>query len=258
MTRSGDASPRLGHRLGRRLLADVATIVTPDTILRWHANLSRVNGRTAPGVAGLEGCRLAPSPGNPDGHRESDLGLHPNPRCLEEFGAPGRALDDCAHLEGGRHPAQPRTPNDVADVHAGTLAGAPGGRFLYNRSVDPLRAADIPHGVRDRTYTRDAFMCWARHRIRTTPSWCKRSEDWRTTGMSFAPIDFSSVIGIRSGAARWRSCCGRSAFAWFAHRRPQRTAMRTRSASSDRSRRSASIAWCRWANGTFGSWSETS
>jgi hypothetical protein len=26
----------LGHRLGRRLLADVATIVTPDTILRWH------------------------------------------------------------------------------------------------------------------------------------------------------------------------------------------------------------------------------
>jgi hypothetical protein len=26
----------LGHRLGRRRLRDVATIVTPDTILRWH------------------------------------------------------------------------------------------------------------------------------------------------------------------------------------------------------------------------------
>ena len=26
----------LGHRLGRRLLGDIATIVTPDTILRWH------------------------------------------------------------------------------------------------------------------------------------------------------------------------------------------------------------------------------
>ena len=25
-----------GHRLGRRRLRDVATIVTPDTILRWH------------------------------------------------------------------------------------------------------------------------------------------------------------------------------------------------------------------------------
>ena len=25
-----------GYRLGRRRLCDVATIVTPDTILRWH------------------------------------------------------------------------------------------------------------------------------------------------------------------------------------------------------------------------------
>jgi hypothetical protein len=29
----------LGHRLGRRLLAQVATVVTPDTILRWHREL---------------------------------------------------------------------------------------------------------------------------------------------------------------------------------------------------------------------------
>jgi hypothetical protein len=29
----------LGERLGRRMLAQVATIVTPDTILRWHRHL---------------------------------------------------------------------------------------------------------------------------------------------------------------------------------------------------------------------------
>ena len=29
----------LGARLGRRILAEVATIVTPDTILRWHRQL---------------------------------------------------------------------------------------------------------------------------------------------------------------------------------------------------------------------------
>ena len=29
----------IGRRLGRRILADVATIVTPDTILRWHREL---------------------------------------------------------------------------------------------------------------------------------------------------------------------------------------------------------------------------
>src|SRR5262249_59846844 len=28
-----------GHRLGRRILGQVATIVTPDTILRWHRQL---------------------------------------------------------------------------------------------------------------------------------------------------------------------------------------------------------------------------
>src|SRR5689334_12741844 len=29
----------LGHRLGRRLLGQVATLVTPDTILRWHRKM---------------------------------------------------------------------------------------------------------------------------------------------------------------------------------------------------------------------------
>ena len=28
-----------GHRLGRRVLREVATLVTPDTILRWHRQL---------------------------------------------------------------------------------------------------------------------------------------------------------------------------------------------------------------------------
>src|SRR6266851_9181896 len=39
---SNDERRRLavrGHRLGRRGLRQVATIVTPDTILRWHRQL---------------------------------------------------------------------------------------------------------------------------------------------------------------------------------------------------------------------------
>ena len=127
----------LGHRLGRRLLGDVATIVTPTPSYGGTANSSRVNGRTLPCVAGLEGCRPAFKHWSSGWPPRSDLGLYANPRCLEESGPPGRALDDCAHLEGGRHPTQPRTPHDVADVHAGALAGAPGGRFFHDRSVDP-------------------------------------------------------------------------------------------------------------------------
>src|SRR5262245_38620637 len=38
-TISGDASPSKGKLLGRKLLEQVSTIVTPDTILRWHRML---------------------------------------------------------------------------------------------------------------------------------------------------------------------------------------------------------------------------
>jgi putative transposase len=46
----------IGQRLGRRILADVATIVTPDTILRWHRELivrKWTYARTRPGRPGV-------------------------------------------------------------------------------------------------------------------------------------------------------------------------------------------------------------
>jgi putative transposase len=46
----------IGQRLGRRLLAEVATIVTPDTILRWHRELvgrKWTYARSRPGRPGV-------------------------------------------------------------------------------------------------------------------------------------------------------------------------------------------------------------
>jgi hypothetical protein len=46
----------LGQRLGRAVLRDVATLVTPDTILRWHRELIArkwTNPRQRPGRPGV-------------------------------------------------------------------------------------------------------------------------------------------------------------------------------------------------------------
>ena len=47
----------LGQRLGRRLLARVTTIVTPDTILRWHRELVARKWTYASARGGRSGLR---------------------------------------------------------------------------------------------------------------------------------------------------------------------------------------------------------
>jgi hypothetical protein len=86
---------RCGHRLGRRLLSQVATIVTPDTILRWHRQLiarkwTYANERCSrPGVlAEIRRLVVRMAEENPT------WGLHTDPRRAEERGASRRAIDD--------------------------------------------------------------------------------------------------------------------------------------------------------------------
>jgi len=47
----------IGQRLGRRILAQVATIVTPDTILRWHRELIARKWTYAPSRLGRPGVQ---------------------------------------------------------------------------------------------------------------------------------------------------------------------------------------------------------
>src|SRR5919106_4135912 len=84
-----------GHQLGRRLLRRVATLVTPDTILRWHRRLiaekwtyARKGGRPSGDDEEGRGAHGA------DGDGEPDMGLLPNPGCAQEPGSSGGAKYD--------------------------------------------------------------------------------------------------------------------------------------------------------------------
>ena len=48
----------IGRRLGRRILAEVATIVTPDTILRWHRELIARKGTHVTSRVGRPGVQV--------------------------------------------------------------------------------------------------------------------------------------------------------------------------------------------------------
>ena len=81
-----DQRRRLSARartLGRRLLREIATIVTPDTLLVWHRTLiaEQYDGSRGPGRPPvMSEIRVDRA----DGHREPRLGLHADPRSPRE------------------------------------------------------------------------------------------------------------------------------------------------------------------------------
>ena len=94
----------LGQRLGRGLLRQFATLVTPDTILRWHCDLVARKWTYCAATVWPTGCTAGhPAPGGADGHRQSAVGLHAHPRCAEEPRASGRPVDHREHSESRRH-----------------------------------------------------------------------------------------------------------------------------------------------------------
>jgi hypothetical protein len=75
-----------GKALGRKTMTELTTIVTPDTILRWHRRLiakkwdhssSRGNAPGRPRVPGRGGPTRSPY-----GQGESHMGLRPHPGSL--------------------------------------------------------------------------------------------------------------------------------------------------------------------------------
>jgi len=119
-----------GHRLGRRRLGEVATIVTPDTILRWHRQLiasrwtyaKRRGGR--PGVlAEIRRLVVRMAEENPTwGYT----------RRVEERRPSGQPGLDRPDPEGPRDSAGARAARVVAAVPAGALGRHRRRGFLHD------------------------------------------------------------------------------------------------------------------------------
>ncbi len=113
-----------GKAIGRRALAEVASLVTPDTILRWHRQLickEMDPPATIAWSASDHGSHRRPR--CPNGARESPMGLHANPRCAQERRSSSGPDHDRQHLERERNRSRSgtRQANDVGSVSQGPL-----------------------------------------------------------------------------------------------------------------------------------------
>ena len=105
-----------GQKLGRRVLMQVAGIVTPDTILRWYRRLiAQTYDGSARRSRGRPMTRRGRARG-PDGGRESPVGVHTDPRGALE----PRPRDRSDHGE-----ADPVRPRDRPGSRAEPACSAP-------------------------------------------------------------------------------------------------------------------------------------
>src|SRR2546425_7079990 len=108
------------RRLGRRVLRQVAIIVTPDTILRWHRWLIARRWTFAPHVASRnhEGDLVAHFA---DGHRQSSVGLQSHPGRVEESRPPRGEKHGRQGAERQWDPARAGSSVVLANLSAGSL-----------------------------------------------------------------------------------------------------------------------------------------
>src|SRR4029450_8031782 len=112
----------MGQKLGRQALAEVATIVKPDTILAWQRTLV---------ARKFDGSRQRKMPGRPpvdveletlgDATRpgEALLGIRSHRRGLATLGLYHQRPDRGQHSQASRHVASPRTSenHDLEGIH---------------------------------------------------------------------------------------------------------------------------------------------
>src|SRR5579862_5254431 len=151
--------------LGRKLLAEVATIVTPETLLAWHRKLiaqkydgssKRSPGR--PRTAGEVGF------GGSNGRGKPGLGLSAHLGCAVQSGLRTCPEHDCRHSETARPGtgagAEPK--DDVEGVPDAPLGTDCGCGFLHRGGLDAAGTAALPRAVLYRAVDAQGGDCWCR------------------------------------------------------------------------------------------------
>jgi len=138
-----------GHALGRAVLARVATLVTPDTILRWHRQLIARKWTTTRHRVGRPGV-LAEIRQLTVRMAESHMGVSADSGRAEEPQSSGRSIHDRWNLARPRHQPGARAADVMADVSRGALGRDCCRRLFHHRSLDCARPRHLLHAVRHR------------------------------------------------------------------------------------------------------------
>ena len=134
----------LGQRLGRGLLRQFATLVTPGTILRWHRDLVARKWTYARRRCGRPGVlrdirRLVVRMATDD----PQWGYTRIQGALKNVGHRVARSTIANILKSEGIPPCRERPNDVAYVSRGALARARGRRLLHGGGLDAARARDV-------------------------------------------------------------------------------------------------------------------
>jgi hypothetical protein len=137
------------YRPGRQFLLQIATIVTPDTILRWHRQLIVRKWSYPTKRAGRQSVlaeirrlvvRMA---------EENPTWGYTDPGRPQECGASRGPLNDRPDAESTRCITRAGAPDVVGDVSSRTLRRIAGADF-FTTDVDVAGVSDVLHGVRHR------------------------------------------------------------------------------------------------------------
>jgi hypothetical protein len=159
--------------LGRKLLAEVATIVTPETLLAWHRRLIAQkydgSGNRAPGRPRTAGeiealvVRMA--------EENRDWGYRRIQGALSNLGHNLARSTDRSHSAAARHGAGSgaEQKDNLEGVSVPALGTDSGGRFLHGGGVDPTRATTLHRAVLHRVID---FARWRLPASRPLPMGC--------------------------------------------------------------------------------------